>query len=206
MKVGLGISPVTPSAWASPRTHSDFPAPSGPWSRRIVPGGRRGRWRAAWARVAAASAQISSGENLAEVVIAAEGKAAGVVALLWREAGADGSEWSGEGPLAQEGRDAFFGNGKEELIVFAAGEGESGCGTGGEGNLIGVDGEPDAGGAGEAGEVGSQSITEIEHGGGEFVADEPLALGKARGKGEVVMRPGAAEFSGHKKDVARFST
>ena len=53
--------------------------------------------------MAAASAQISSGENLAEVVIAAEGKAAGVVALLWREAGPDGGEWGGEGPLAQEG-------------------------------------------------------------------------------------------------------
>jgi len=82
----------------------------------------------------------------------------------------------------------------------------SGRGVGGEGELVGVNGEPDAGGAGEAGEVGSQSITEIEHSGGEFVADEPLALGEARGEGEVVMRPGAAEFSGHKKDVARFST
>jgi hypothetical protein len=81
VNVGLGISPVMPSAWARPRTHSDFPAPSGPWSRRIVPGGRRGRWRAAWARVAAAFAQISSWENLAEVVIAAEGKTARVVAL-----------------------------------------------------------------------------------------------------------------------------
>ena len=92
MKVGLGISPVTPSAWASPRTHSDFPAPSGPWSRRIVPGGRRGRWRAAWARVAAASGQISSGESLAEVIIAAEGEFSGVKALAGMKAGADGGE------------------------------------------------------------------------------------------------------------------
>ena len=97
-------------------------------------------------------------------------------------------------------------DGEEKFVVFPLGEGESGCGTGGEGELVGVNGEPDAGGAGEAGEVGSQSITEIEHSGGEFVADEPLALGEARGEGEVVMRPGAAKFSGHKKDVARFST
>jgi hypothetical protein len=47
--------------------------------------------------------------------------------------------------LAEEGRDAFFGNGKEELIVFSLCECEPGCGAGGEGNLIGVYGESDAG-------------------------------------------------------------
>ena len=95
--------------------------------------------------MAAASAQISSGENLAEVVIAAEGKAARVVALSLGQAGADGGEWGGKGPLAQEGRDAFFWNGKEEFIVFPLCECEPGCGAGGEGNLIGVYGESDAG-------------------------------------------------------------
>jgi hypothetical protein len=95
--------------------------------------------------VAAASAQISSGENLAEVVIAAEGKAARVVALGLGQAGADGGERGGKGPSAQEGRDAFFGNGKEELIVFPLCESEAGCGAGGEGNLIGVYGESDPG-------------------------------------------------------------
>ena len=80
----------------------------------------------------------------------------------------------------------------------------SGRGAGGEGDLIGVDGEPDAGSAGEAGEIGAQTIAEVEHGGGEFVADKPLTFGEARGEGEMVMRPGAAEFSGYKKDVAWF--
>jgi len=67
-----------------------------------------------------------------------------------------------------------------------------------------VDGESDAGGAGKAGEVGSQSIAEIEHSRGEFVANEPLTLGEAWGEGEMVMRPRPAQFSGYKKDVARF--
>jgi hypothetical protein len=108
--------------------------------------------------------------------------------------------------LAQEGRDAFFGNGKEELIVFSLCECESGCSVGGEGDLIGVDGEPDAGGAGKAGKVGSQSIAEVEHSGGEFVSNEPLAFGEARCEGEMVMRPRPTQFSCHKEDVARFST
>jgi hypothetical protein len=106
--------------------------------------------------------------------------------------------------LAQEGRDSFFRNRKEELIVFPLCECEVGCGAGGEGNLIGVYGESDAGGAGKAGEVGSQSIAEIEHSGGEFMANEPLAFGEAWGEGEMVMRPRPAQFSGHKKDVAWF--
>ena len=106
--------------------------------------------------------------------------------------------------MAQEGRDSFFRNRKEELIVFPLCECESGCGAWREGNLIGVDGESDAGGAGKAGEVGSQSIAKIEHSGGEFVANEPLAFGKAWGEGEMMMRPRAAQFSCHKKDVAWF--
>lgn len=138
MKVGLGISPVTPSAWASPRTHSDFPAPSGPWSRRIVPGGRRGRWRAAWARVAAASVQISSGESLAEVIIAAEGEFAGVKALARMKAGADGGEWGGEGPAPEEGGDSMGWDGEEKFVVFPLGEGGGGSGAGGEWDLIRV--------------------------------------------------------------------
>ena len=71
--------------------------------------------------------------------------------------------------------------------------------------MIRVDGKSDARGAGKAGEIGSQSIAEIEHSGGEFVANEPLAFGKARGEGEVMMRPRPTQFSCHKKDVARFS-
>ncbi len=106
--------------------------------------------------------------------------------------------------MAQEGRDSFFRNRKEELIVFPLCECESGCGAWREGNLIGVDGKSDAGGAGKAGEVGSQSIAKIEHSGGEFVANEPLAFGEAWGEGEMVMRPRPAQFSCHKKDVARF--
>ena len=66
-----------------------------------MPGGRRGRWRAAWARVAAASVQISSGESLAEVIIAAEGEFSGVKALAGMKAGADGGEWGGEGPAPE---------------------------------------------------------------------------------------------------------
>ena len=107
--------------------------------------------------------------------------------------------------MAQEGRDAFFWNGKEELIVFPLCECEPGCGTGGEGDLIRVDSKSDARGAGKAGEIGSQSIAEIEHSGGELVANEPLAFGEAWGEGEVMMRPRPTQFSCHKKDVARFS-
>jgi len=36
------------------------------------------------------------------------------------------------------------------------------------------------------------------------VANEPLAFGEAWGEGEMVMRPRPAQFSCHKKDVARF--
>ncbi len=106
--------------------------------------------------------------------------------------------------MAQEGRDAFFWNRKEEFIIFPLCECKTGCGAGGEGNLIGVYGESDAGGAGKAGKVGSQSIAKIEHSGGEFVANEPLAFGEAWGEGEMVMRPRPTQFSCHKKDVARF--
>ena len=70
--------------------------------------------------------------------------------------------------------------------------------------MIRVDGKTDARGAGKAGQIGSQSIAEIEHSGGEFVANEPLAFGEAWGEGEMVMRPRAAQFSCYKKDVARF--
>jgi hypothetical protein len=106
--------------------------------------------------------------------------------------------------LAKEGRDAFFWNGKEEFIVFSLCECESGCGARGEGNLIGVDGKSDAGGAGKAGQIGSQSIAEIEHSGGEFVTNEPLTFGEAWSEGEMVMGPRPTQFSCHKKDVARF--
>jgi hypothetical protein len=67
--------------------------------------------------------------------------------------------------------------------------------------LVRVNPEADAGGAGEAGKVGPESITEIEHGGGEFIANEPLALGEARGEREVATGPGPAQFSGNKKKV-----
>jgi len=108
--------------------------------------------------------------------------------------------------LAQEGRDAFFGNGKEELIVFPLCECEPGCGARGEGDLIGVNSKSDAGGAGKAGKIGSQSIAEIEHSRREFVANEPVAFGEAWGEVEMVMRPRPTQFSCHKKDVTRFST
>ena len=49
-----------------------------------------------------ASAQIVSGESLAEVVIAEEGKAACVIALVVVEAVADEGKGSGEGPAAEE--------------------------------------------------------------------------------------------------------
>ena len=202
MKVGLGISPVTPSAWASPRTHSDFPAPSGPWSRRIVPGGRRGRWRAAWARVAAASGQISSGESLAEVIIAAEGEFAGVKALAGMKAGADGGEWGGEGPAPEKGGDAMGWDGEEKFVVFPLGEGGGGCGAGGEGDLIGVNLKTNMGGASEAGKIGSESVAEVEHGGWKFIAGKPVTLGETWGEGEVAAWPGATEFACDKKEMA----
>ena len=104
----------------------------------------------------------------------------------------------------QEGRGAFFWNRKEELIVLSLREGEPGGGMGGEGDLIGVDGESDAGGAGEAGKVGSQTIAEVEHRGGKAMTDEPLAFGEAWGEGEVAVGARAAEFACNKKGVARF--
>ena len=204
MKVGLGISPVTPSAWASPRTHSDFPAPSGPWSRRIVPGGRKGRWRAAWARVAAASGQISSGESLAEVIIAAEGEFAGVKALAGMKAGADGGEWGGEGPAPEKGGDAMGWDEEENFVVFPLVEGGGGSGAGGEGDLIGVNLKTNMGGASEAGKIGPESVAEVEHGGWKFISGKPVTFGETWGEGEVAAWPGAAEFSSDKKDVARF--
>ena len=69
-----------------------------------------------------------------------------------------------------------------------------------------VNPKSDPGGAGEAGEVGSQSIAEIEHGGGELVAHEPLALGKARVEGEVAPGPGTAQLSRDEKEVARLGS
>lgn len=97
-----------------------------------------------------ASAQIVSGESLAEVVIAEEGKAACVIALAGVEAVADEGKGSGEGPAAEEGGNAVFRNRKEEFVILAASEGEFGSGTEREGDLVWVDFKSDAGGAGEA--------------------------------------------------------
>ena len=172
----------------------------------MVPAGRRGRWRAAWARVAVASAQIVSGESLAEVVIAEEGKAACVIAFAGVEAEADGGEGGGEGPVTKKGGDAVIWNGEEEFIILSAGESELGSGAGGEGDLSGINSESDAGGAGEAREIGAESVAEVEHSGWELVADEPLAFGEAWGKGEMSAGPRATEFSCNKKKVARFGS
>ena len=148
-----------------------------------------------------ASAQIVSGESLAEVVIAEEGKAACVIALAGVEAVADGGEGSGEGPAAEEGGNAVFRNRKEEFVILATGEGEFGSRPGRKGDLVWVDFKSDAGGAGEAREIGAESVAEVEHGGGEFVADEPLAFGKAWGEGEMAAGPGATEFSRDEKQM-----
>ena len=97
-----------------------------------------------------ASAQIVSGESLAEVVIAEEGKAACVIALAGVEAVADEGKGSGEGPAAEEGGNAVFRNRKEEFVILSAGEGEFGSGAEREGNSVWVDFKSDAGGTGEA--------------------------------------------------------
>ena len=152
--------------------------------------------------MAVASAQIVSGESLAEVVIAEEGKAACVIALAGVEAVADEGKGSGEGPAAEEGGNAVFRNRKEEFVILAAGEGEFGSGAGREGDLVWVDFKSDAGGAGEAREIGAESVAEVEHGGGEFVADEPLAFGEAWGEGEMAAGPGATEFSRDEKKMS----
>ena len=152
--------------------------------------------------MAVASAQIVSGESLAEVVIAEEGKAACVIALAGVEAVADEGKGSGEGPAAEEGGNAVFRNRKEEFVILAASEGEFGSGTGREGDLVWVDFKSDAGGAGEAREIGAESVAEVEHSGGEFVADEPLAFGEAWGKGEMAAGPRATEFSCDEKKMS----
>ena len=167
-----------------------------------MPGENRGRCRAAWARVASASTQISSGGRLAEVIIAAEGKPTRVIALMYGKTGSDHGEGCGEGPTSEEGGSQFGWDGKEKFVIFATGEGKFGSGAGREGNLVRVNPETDAGGAGEARKVGPEPIAEIEHGRGEFVANEPLALGEARGEREVTTGPRAPQFSGHEKKVA----
>ena len=168
-----------------------------------MPGENRGRCRAAWARVAAASMQISSGGKLAEVIIAAEGKPTRVITLTNGKARSDDGEGRGEGPASEEGGSQFGWDRKEKFVIFATGEGKFWSGAGGEGNLIRVNPETDVGGTGEAGKVGPKPVAYIEHGGGEFVANEPLALGEARGEREVAARPGTAQFSGDKKKVTR---
>jgi len=135
------------------------------------------------------------------VVIAEEGKAACVIALAGVEAVADEGKGSGEGPAAEEGGNAVFRNREEEFVILAAGEGELGSGAGGEGDLVWVDFKSDAGGSGEAREIGSESVAEVEHGGGEFVADEPLAFGEAWGEGEMAAGPRATEFSRDEKKM-----
>ena len=142
-----------------------------------MPVENRGMCRAAWARVAAASAQISSGGKLAEVIIAAEGKPTRVIALANGKARSDHGEGGGKGPSPEKRGSQFRWDGKEKFVIFATGEGKFRSGAGREGDLVGVNPEADAGGTGEAGEVGPESIAKIEHGGGEFVANEPLALG-----------------------------
>jgi len=122
--VGLGTSPEIPKAEASPRTHSDFPAPSGPWRRTTVPGKNPDRWWAAWARVAAASAQISSGGKLAEVIIAAEGKPTRVIALTNGKAGSDDGKGGGEGPSPEKRGSQFRWDRKEKFVIFTTGEGK----------------------------------------------------------------------------------
>jgi hypothetical protein len=152
--------------------------------------------------VAVASAQIVSGESLAEVVIAEEGKAACVIALAGVEAVADEGKGGGEGPAAEEGGNAVFRNREEEFVILAAGEGELGSGTGREGDLVWVDYESDAGGAGEAREIGAESVAEVEHGGRELVADEPLAFGETWSEGEMAVGPRATEFSCDEKKMS----
>ena len=115
---------------------------------------------------------------------------------------ADGGKGSGEGPAAEEGGNAVFRNRKEEFVILAAGEGEFGSGAGREGDLVWVDFKSDAGGAGEAREIGAESVAEVEHGGGELVADEPLAFGEAWGEGEMAAGPGATEFSRDEKKMS----
>jgi len=199
--VGLGTSPEIPRAEASPRTHSDFPAPRGPWRRRTVPGENRGRCRAAWARVAATSMQISSGGKLAKVIIAAEGKPTRVIALTDGKARSDDGKGGREGPSPEEGGSQFGWERKEKFVIFPTGKGKFWSSTGREGDLVRVNPEADVGGTGEAGKVGPESIAEIEHGGGKLVANEPLTLGEARGECKVAARPGTAQFSGNKKKV-----
>ena len=72
-----------------------------------MPGKNRDRCRAAWAWVAAASTQISSGGRSAEVIIAAEGKPTRVIALANGKAGSDDGERGGEGPAPEEGGSQF---------------------------------------------------------------------------------------------------
>jgi hypothetical protein len=135
------------------------------------------------------------------VVIAEEGKAACVIALVRVEAVADEGKGSGERPAAEEGGNAIFRNREEEFVILATGEGELGSGAGREGDLVGENFKSDAGGSGETREIGAESVAEVEHSGGEFVADEPLAFGEAWGEGEMAAGPGATEFARDEKQM-----
>lgn len=72
-KSGAGNFPLNSESDGQPRTHSDFPAPSGPCRRMIVPGFKKGNKRAAWARVSEASRQMTEAVDSAKVVIALQG-------------------------------------------------------------------------------------------------------------------------------------
>ena len=154
-----------------------------------MPGENRGRCRAAWARVAAASMQISSGGKLAEVIIAAEGKPTRVITLTNGKARSDDGEGRGEGPASEEGGSQFGWDRKEKFVIFATSEGKFWSGAGREGDLVRVNPEADVGGTGEARKVGPESIAEIEHGGWKFIPNEPLALGESRGECKMATGP-----------------
>jgi hypothetical protein len=119
----------------------------------MVPGLKWVRERAAWARVASASGQVS-----AEVVIASERESAGLKTGAGGKTDTDFRETGGEGPGFAEAGGLVFGNGEKEFVILTAGGGLAGGGAWCERKFFWIEAKSDPGHPGESGEVGPQPI------------------------------------------------
>ena len=127
--------------------------------------------------------------------------------LRGREGADVGESGLGEGdrPLFLEERGFGGGDGEEEVGVFAVGEGGLDVGSFAAGDGLAVDFKSTSTGSGKAGEVGAESVADIQHSGGVDIFREPLAFLEPGGEVEVVACDGSAELSCDEEQIARFS-
>jgi hypothetical protein len=104
-----------------------------------------------------------------------------------------------------EERGFWRGDGEEEFVVLAVGEGRLKIGSFAAWDGLLVDFKSASAGSGEAGQVGAESVANIHHGGGVDIFREPLAFLETGGEIEVVACDGAAELSCDEEQIARFS-